>query len=250
MGYIVADTETTSLTKPFCYDVGYMVFNDKDELQVARHYVVEQTWHNLPLFESAYYKDKRPLYVKLMRQHKAIMEKWGYIMRQMKTDIRNYDVTAVYAYNSDFDDKVFTFNCDWFKCNNPLEDIPVYDIWGYVSQFISNTQDYRNFCDEYEYYTDSGNYAATAEIVFRYLTKELTFEEAHMGLHDTYIESFILQQCFGLGAEREHEYKVTKILPREQNTPYTIKVNGKVLHTGIYKRKYIRNNVYNFFEEP
>ena len=251
MTYMVFDTETTSLDKPFCYDVGYSIFNDGIDIPlVRRHFIVEQVWHNLPLFESAYYKEKRPLYIGLMRSKKAIMDKWGYIMRTIHRDIIQYNVTDAYAYNSDFDDKVFTFNCDWFKCNNPLEDIPIHDIWGYASEFITNTQEYKNFCEEYQYFTDSGNYKASAEIVYRYITRNNDFEEAHMGAYDVDIESIILQHCFNQEqAEPGKDYKVVKILQRPRLTPYTVKVNGKIIHQGEYIKKYVRDCLYSYTEK-
>ena len=177
------------------------------------------------------------------------MDKWGYIMRQMKKDIREYNVVAAYAYNSDFDDKVFTYNCDWFKCNNPLENIPVYDIWGYASQFITKNEDYKAFCEEHKYFTDSGNYKGNAETVYRFISGDLDFEEAHMGLHDCEIEAKILHSCFIiLKAKPQCEYKVIRILERPQPTPYTIKVNGLVIHEGAYIKKFNRNNVWSFRE--
>ena len=248
MAYIVFDTETTGLDKPFCYDVGYKVLtNDGGEI-VRRHFIVEQVWHNLPLFESAYYKEKRPLYVQLMRSKKAIMDKWGYIMRAMARDIKQNCVTAAYAYNSDFDDKVFTFNCDWFKCNNPFENIPIFDIWAYASEFITNKQEYQNFCELHQYFTDTGNYKASAEIVYRYITEDTEFNEAHMGAFDVDIETEILQFCFEHGAKQETEYKLKKILPRPRLTPYTIKINGEIIHNGVYTKKYVRNDIYSFTE--
>ena len=248
MSYMVFDTETTGLDKPFCYDVGYTIFSDNHIEQIRRHFIIEQTWHNLPLFESAYYKEKRPLYIALMRSKKAIMDKWGYVMRAIARDIRQYNVVDAYAYNSDFDDKVFTFNCDWFKCNNPLENIPIHDIWGYASEFITNTQDYKNFCEEHQYFTDTGNYKASAEIVYRYLTNDTDFNEVHMGAMDVDIESQILQFCVDQGAEMGQNYKVVKILNRPRDTPYKIKINGEIIHEGRYVKKYIRDNIYSFTE--
>ncbi len=248
MAYMVFDTETTSIDKPFCYDVGYAIYSDEHIELVRRHFVIEQTWHNLPLFESAYYKEKRHLYVALMRSKKATMDKWGYVMRAMTRDIRQYGVTDAYAYNSDFDDKVFTFNCDWFKCNNPLENIPVHDIWGYASEFITCTQEYKNFCEEHKYFTDSENYKASAEIVYRYLTHDNDFNEAHMGAMDVDIEAQILQFCFDNGAEKGHDYKVVKVLKRPRLEQYKIKVNGIIIHEGVCVKKYIRNGLYSFTE--
>lgn len=249
MAYIVFDTETTSLDKPFCYDLGYLICDEEAGPIQQRHFIIEQTWHNLPLFESAYYANKRPQYVQLMRQHKAIMDKWGYVMRQMKKDIRDYGVTTAYAYNAAFDDKVFTFNCDWFKCNNPLEDIPVYDIWGYASQFITNEQEYKDFCEVNQLFTENGNYSSNAENVFKYISFDTEFTEEHIGLYDCQIEQQILEYCFEKGAIPCHDYKVIKILERPQHTPYKIKVNGKVIHEGKYLKQYMRQKIWYFTEE-
>jgi hypothetical protein len=226
-----------------------MVIDEQTRTTIARrHFVVEQVWHNLPLFESAYYKEKRPLYVALMRSKKAVMDKWGYIMRTMRRDILQNNVTDAYAYNSDFDDKVFTFNCDWFKCNNPLEDIPVHDIWGYASEFITKHNEYKQFCELHQFFTDSGNYKSSAEVVYRYITHNPDFEEAHMGALDGDIEAEILAYCLDNGAELGHDYKVVKILTRFQLHPYTIKINGTVIHQGEYIKKYTRDGIYSFTE--
>lgn len=247
MYYMVFDTETTGLDKPFCYDVGYAIYNEEiDSPEIERHFVVEQIWHNLPLFESAYYKEKRPKYIQRMRKQWAIMDKWGYIMRAMYRDIKKYNITDAYAYNSAFDDKVFTFNCDWFKCNNPLEMVAIHDIWGYASEFITCTSEYQAFCEKYKYFTDAGNYKTSAEIVYRYLTENIDFNEEHMGLMDTRIENKILSVSCDMGAEWGMDYNVVKILPRNIEKPFTIKVNGKIIHTGNYIKKYVKQDVYSF----
>lgn len=244
---IVFDTETTSLNKPFCYDVGYVVLNmDNGEIEKEVHKIVEQNWHNLPLFESAYYKEKRPLYVKLMRAKKASMDKWGYIMRDLARDIKQYNITDAYAYNSDFDDKVFEFNCDWFKCINPLETVAIHDIWGYASQFITNKLAYKAYCEEHERFTDTGNYKGSAEVVYQYIMDDKDFIEDHMGLYDSKIESEILVYCISEGAEWAHDYKVNKILKREQEQPFAIRINNETIYEGNYIRKVVRQNDYNF----
>ena len=245
MNIMVFDTETTGLTKPFCYDIGYIIV-DTDTFKIVekKHFIVEQAWHNLPLFESAYYKEKRPEYVKLMRQRKAVMDKYGYIMREIARDIRNYNITDAYAYNSDFDDNVFNFNCDWYKCNNPLETVAIHDIWGYASEFITNTADYKAFCEENQFFTDSNNYKSSAEVVYRFLMRNAELEEKHMGLEDCLWEGVILKYCVKFcGAEWGTDYKVKKILPRPQGKPITIKVNNKTIFTGRYIKKYERNDV-------
>lgn len=248
MTHLIIDTETTGLDKPFCYDIGYMIIEDDGTVILRKHYIIEQIWHNLALFESAYYKEKRPLYIQLMRQHKATMDKYGYVMRNLYRDIKQNNVIDVYAYNSNFDDKVISFNCDWFKCNNPLESLPVYDIWGYASRYITYTDEYKAFCEKNEFFTDTGNYKASAEIVYRYISSNNDFVEAHMGLYDVEIETQILLHAIAMGAQFGEDNKAVKILKRINKHPYTIKVNGIVIHQGEYIKKYVRNDTYNFTE--
>ncbi len=247
MNILVFDTETTSLDKPFCYDLGYVIIDvDSGNIIKQAHYIIEQNWHNLPLFESAYYKEKRPLYVQLMRAKKAQLVKWGYATQTLARDIKNYEISSAYAYNSDFDDKVFTFNCDWFKTINPLENVGIYDIWGYASEFITNNDNYISFCEEHERFTDTGNYKGSAEVVYQYITSNSDFVEAHMGLYDSQIEASILLWCLANGAELETNYKVKKVLPRPQEKPFVIKINGVKIYEGAYVKKYTRNDMYNF----
>lgn len=220
MNIMIFDTETTSLDKPFCYNVGYQIVSTETrEILVARDYVVEQVWHNLPLFQSAYYADKRPIYVARMRAHKVVMDKFGYICRQMNRDIKQYEVSHAYAYNSSFDDKVFTFNCDWYKCSNPFDTVQIHDIRGYAHKFIVN-EDYLAYCEEHELFTETGNYSTTAEAVYRYISGEDDFNEEHTALHDSEIETDILFYTIDKGAnievneptKRSIERKVVKTL--------------------------------------
>lgn len=214
MNIVVFDTETTSLNKPFCYNIGYTIANvETGENLVSRDFVVEQIWHNIPLFSSAYYAEKRPLYVAAMRKRETIMDKWGYIMQKMRRDFAFYDVKGAYAYNSPFDDKVLDFCCDWFKTANPFDSTSIFDIRGYAHEFIVN-DDYIKFCDEKGLYTESGNYSTTAEAVFRYLFDE-DFEEAHTALADSLIEKEILFECFRRGAIPNEVYAVKRSIERK-----------------------------------
>lgn len=249
MSIIVLDTETTSLMKPFAYNYGHVIATEQGEILCAREYVIEQAWHNLPLFSSAYYADKRPLYIERMRQHKIIMDKFGYMCQQIIRDIKAYDVTAAYAFNAPFDEGVFNFNCDWYKCANPFDNVPFLDIRGAVHQFLIDEK-YFDFCDKNERYTDSGNYSSTAETVFQYITGKTDFEEEHTALSDSIIEHEVLKECILRGAEYGKAYEVKTSLPRIIKHPYKIKVNGEVIHDGEYVKKYFREKqgVFNFTE--
>ena len=242
MTIMIFDTETTSLEKPFCYNVGYCIVDTNKGTVLERDFVVEQVWHNSMLFSTAYYANKRENYVKSMRGRKTIMDKFGYICQQMIRDIKNYGVTSAYAYNSSFDEKVFNFNCDWFKCNNPFDNIPIYDIRGYAHHFICDNN-FKAFCEKHEFFSESGNYSTSAETLYRYITDNTDFIEEHTALSDSRIETEILFYALFMGAEIETDYKAKKSIERKKTLTFTVKFNGEeILKEECESNRYMKKN--------
>jgi len=225
MNIVIFDTETTSLEKPFCYNIGYVILNtETGEIIKQKDFVCEQVWHNPMLFTTAYYANKRPIYIDSMRKHLTTMNKFGYICQEMIRDFKAYEIELAFAYNSAFDEKVFNFNCDWFKCNNPFDTITICDIRGYAHQFIIN-DNYKQFCETNELFTDSGNYSTTAETMYQYITNNVAFKEEHTALSDSIIETEILKECLRNGAELGGNYQALKSIPRKISKTFTVK-NG------------------------
>lgn len=240
----VFDTETTSLDKPFCYNIGYIIADiETNEIFVRRDFVVEQIWHNLPLFQSAFYADKRPIYVNRMKARQVVMDKFGYICAQMRRDFRAYNVERAYAFNSDFDERVFAFNCDWFKCVNPFEAVQIFDIRAFAVHHLCDDA-YKAFCESHNLFTENGNYSTTAEAFFRFLEDE-NFVEEHTALADSLCEYEILRTIYENGFSIESPLTAPKMIPRKVKKEWTVKVgNEEVAHidaTGItvYKSKCI-----------
>ena len=223
MNIMVFDTETTNLEKPFCYNIGYAIYStDEHKVLLRKDFVAEQVWHNTMLFSTAYYADKREIYVNRMKARKCKMLKFGYITQEMARDIELYEIAHAYAYNSPFDVSVFEFNCEWFKCINPFDNVAIHDIRGFVHKFIAWEDDYQEFCDKYGYYTESGNYSTTAETVFRYLTGNTEFIEEHTALADSDIELSILINCIDRGGEWETDYKVYRSITKNSLKEFEI----------------------------
>ncbi len=225
MRIVVFDTETTSIEKPFVYDIGYTIYDTEERtVLLERSFVVEQVWHNRELFSTAYYAEKREGYISRMKGRTAFLEKIGYITQQMARDFSAFEVVAGYAYNSPFDDGVFQFNCEWFKIINPFDILSIFDIRGYVHNKIAFTPEYKRFCEENSLFTESGNYSTTAESVYRFLTKDTNFAEAHTALEDARIELEILRFCVEhCGAEWNTEYKVYRSIRRKGEKTLVIK---------------------------
>lgn len=224
---MVFDTETTSIDKPFCYNSGYVIA-DLDTMAIIdkKDFIAEQVWHNNMLFTTAYYADKREQYVKSMKARKTIMDKFGYITQTMARDIKYYDISMAFAFNSPFDKRVFEYNCDWFKCINPFDNVEIKDIRAFAHHYICNTQAYKDFCDKHGYYTESGHYSTTAEIVYRYITNNTDFIEEHTALADSEIEWEILKTALNNGADITQNYSALSSLKREQKQLLTIVYNG------------------------
>lgn len=239
MNILVFDTETTNLEKPFCYNIGYVIYDTEAKQIVAkREYVVEQVWHNSMLFTTAYYADKRELYIGRMRARLALLDKWGYICQRMYRDIVEFEITDGYAYNSKFDEGVFEFNCEWFKTINPLDSIAVHDIRGYVMEKIAFTEAYQRFCDEYEMYSESGNYSTTAETVYKYISGNTEFIEEHTALADSEIECETLVHCVEmLECEWSMDYRVPRTVERVIPKVFTIIDTENETHEFNYTNK-------------
>lgn len=246
MNIIIFDTETTTLEKPFCYNIGYVVYNTETNTNIIeKDFVVEQVWHNPMLFCSAYYANKRPIYVNRMRARKTTLKKFGQVTQEMIRDIKNLDIVAAFAYNSSFDEKVFNFNCDWYKCNNPFELIPIYDIRGHVHNKIAFNEDYQRFCEVNQLFTEAGNYSTTAEALFKYISQNIDFVEEHTALSDSKIETEILKYCVSLGAEWCKSYTVYRSVPRKVDKELNIYINGELHDTYTFtKRVNKKDNIY------
>lgn len=230
MNVCVFDTETTSLERPFCYNIGLVIANtETKEILAKREWIVDQIWNNAELFSTAYYSEKRPIYVNRMRARKVVKDKWGYIMQRISSLFKEYEISGVYAYNSPFDEKVFNFNSEWFKTQNPIEELPIFDIRGYIHARVAWLPEYQKFCLDNSRFTDSGNYSTTAETVFQFFSKNNTFKEEHTALSDSEIEWEILLKSIEMGLEWNKNYKVYNSIPRiiEKNLQI-ISENGEI----------------------
>ena len=233
MNILIFDTETINIEKCFCYNLGYKIINlDNKTTLVEKDFVIEQVWSNKQMFETSYYANKKPLYISKLRGRKAKMIKWGFAMREMIKDIETFNIEYAFAYNSDFDTKVFDFNCDWYKCNNALDYVEIFDIWGFTSELIIKSLDnnkYKDFAIANNFISESNNLMNNANVWGKYLLNNLEWEEEHTALEDSKIETEILLYC--LNFMNIAHYKVNKCIGSGLKIEKTLTIKDTITNT-------------------
>ena len=77
---------------------------------------------------------------------------------------------------------------------------PLIDIWALACDRLLNTNKYRKYCCDNNFFTDSKKFFKTsAEVSYRYLVKDNDFIESHTALSDAEIETFILAKALKRG---------------------------------------------------
>jgi hypothetical protein len=67
-------------------------------------------------------------------------------------------------------------------------------------QTFGKDTEYRAFCKANGFVTQNGAVKLTAEVLYRFITNDLSFTEAHTGLEYVMIEKVIFLECFKRGA--------------------------------------------------
>ena len=228
--------QTISIAKPLVYDIGWTISDRNGNIIKRENYLIQETFFVPNIFNTAYYKDKRPQYMRLYSEGKIKAATWNEVIDILLADLET--VNFVTAYNACFDFKkaipftekyiyhLYSENYnkweEWQKkrCIDILENgnhaknekylIPVFelrgneypliDIWALACDRLLNTNKYRKYCCDNNFFTDSKKFFKTsAEVSYRYLVKDNEFVESHTALSDAEIETFILAKALKRG---------------------------------------------------
>lgn len=203
--YLIIDTETAgNLQSPLPYDIGYKVIDRKGVVYAEKAFVVDEVFNGLEvLMKSCYFADKIPSYRKQIRNGEKIVKSGFDIAREMYSDIKKYNVTVVGAYNMAFDLKALNNLCQFLtkgkkKIWFPKEITDFICIWHMASQTICSKIDYIKTAIKQGWVSEKGNIQTSAEVVYRYITKQFDFVEEHKGLEDVQIEVQIMLKVFSM----------------------------------------------------
>ena len=105
-------------------------------------------------------------------------------------------MSVVCAHNAYFDYTTLNITKNYFNENYILPyGLEWWDTMKMARTSIATKKSYIKFCKENNFLTKFGKPQLKAEVLYKYLTNNLDFEESHTGLEDVKIEREILWAC-------------------------------------------------------
>lgn len=201
---LVIDTETANdITQPLPYDIGYAICDRNGKIYIKRSFVVAETfldYKNKQLMNVAYYADKIPHYWDEIRANKRTLKSIFSIRKQIREDMRTFNVKSVGAYNMGFDKKALNNIIRYCSQSRIRWFFPFgtkyFCIWNMACQTVLNTVTYIKFAMKNNLMSKAGNVQTSAEACYKFLTGSPTFKENHTGLEDVEIEIDIMVKCY------------------------------------------------------
>ena len=118
----------------------------------------------------------------------------------LKEVMERYNTNIVIAHNARFDYRSLSTTQRFLTSSKYRYLLPygteVWDTLKMSREALKNNIEYDNFCYNNGYLTKRGCKRYTAEIIYRFITKDNDFVESHTGLEDVLIEKEILAYCF------------------------------------------------------
>lgn len=213
---IMLDTETANtlvengkmdMTSVLPYDIGFAVIDTYGRIYETHSFINSDIfYHEKELMQSAYYAKKIPQYLADIECGNRIVANTYEIRKIIVDKCKEYDCQFWCAHNARF---------DLTACNNIIRwttkskyryffpyGVEPWDTLKMARDVLSKMPTYIKFCEENNYMTKHAKPQPqyTAEVIYRYITKDQEFKESHTGLEDVLIEIEILKYC-----KRQHK---------------------------------------------
>ena len=201
--FIVLDTETTnSLDDPIVYDVGFAVVDENGKIFEKHSYVVADVFLDCDLMSYAYFAEKIPQYWEDIKSGRRKLRRFSTIYFILRDVCEQYGVKKIFAHNARFDYLSLTTTQRYLTGSKYRFFLPwgveVCDTLKMSREVLKNNADYRSFCEKNGFVFGNNQLRFTAEIIYRFLTGNVDFEESHTGLEDVLIEKEILRYCLNV----------------------------------------------------
>lgn len=183
------------------YDCGWAICDTHGNIYRERSFVNADIFlDERDLMTSAYYAKKIPQYWKEIKSGERILTSTFKIRQTMLNDIKDFNIKEVFAHNARFDYNAYNNIQRWTTKSKYRywfpKDIEIWDTMKMAQSVVAKTPTYIQFCEEQGLMTKNGRPRVTAEALYRYISRDTNFSEAHMGLEDVRIEVAILAYCY------------------------------------------------------
>lgn len=189
------------------YDLGGEVLNvESGKILDEFNVVNEDVFFGMPeAMNEAYFADKIPQYLEDMRMgRRQIVDTWG-MWKTVMDMCQKHHVEAIVAHNAFFDVKTLNATIRYQTKSKKRYflpyGIPIMDTMKMSNEVICKTKEYIDFCKTNNYMTthEIPRPRKTAEVLWRFLTNDNSFQEEHTGLADVKIEAQIFLECVRRG---------------------------------------------------
>lgn len=201
--YIVLDTETTnSLDDPIVYDVGFAVVDGNGKIYEKHSYVVADVFLDCDLMSYAYFAEKIPQYWEDIKSGRRKLRRFSTIYFILRDVCEQYGIKKIFAHNARFDYLSLTTTQRYLTGSKYRFFFPwgveICDTLKMSREVLKSDADYRTFCEKNGFVFGNNQLRFTAEVIYRFLTDNVDFEESHTGLEDVMIEKEILRYCLNV----------------------------------------------------
>ena len=206
------DTETCNglaingkldLSQSIVYDIGWVVTDKRGRIYEQRSFVIYETFIGMKdVMQTAYYAEKIPMYWEQIKNGQRKLVRFSTMYNQFWEDVKKYNIKNTFAHNARFDYNALNNTIRYLTKSNRRfffpRKIEIWDTLKMARQTIGRQSSYRKFCRMHGFMTAhrSPQCRLTAEVLYRYITGNVTFKESHTGLEDVLIETTIMVQCF------------------------------------------------------
>lgn len=184
------------------YDCGWAVIDTHGGIYETASYVNREIFNDeRDLMRTAYYGWKIPRYVEDLRAGRRKMASWWEIRQAILDTLERYEITEVAAHNARFDHNALNITERYLTASKyryffPYGKVEFWDTMKMAQDVILPMPTYVQFCEEHGFTLPNGRPRKTAEVLYKFISGNVDFEESHTGLEDVLIEAEILWYCF------------------------------------------------------
>ena len=199
--HILLDTETAnSLDYPMNYNTAWSVIDQHGNVYEDFNFINKDIFFGCPeLMQSAYYARKIPQYLEQIERGEIKVASWYEIRDAFRKCCEKYHIKAIIAHNAHFDYRSCTMTQRYETCSKYRYFFPkgveIWDTLAMARDVIAPMPTYRKWCEVNGYVLKNGQPRLTAEILFRFISKDNAFVEEHKAMEDVVIEREIFWYC-------------------------------------------------------